>query len=390
MLVGCLVLLSGCGQFFPPLNGSSGSGSGGTGSGGSGGTGPAVPGSGFDGLYVLNSNPSLESVTAFSLASGQLTNLNVNPAQLGTLLTTVAINPAGTLLFVSSLINGIYVYVINSDGSLTLGNSQQVVAATGASTMTVDPSGNWLLAVTNTGAGSTPELTDYQINQSNGVLTTGGSISLDVGTASQIVFAPNGTQAFVALGTGGIDSLQFTASNGSITKPGTLVQPLGNGYADNAVAVDPTSTYLYAAETGSAGVRAFTINSDASLQEISGSPYATGLGPLAVLVDATGKYVYVANRTNNNISGFALGSGGALTALPGSPYATGSAPSSLAEDSSGGYLAVACAGGSPDMQVFSIGSASGSTPGVLASASTTSTGSVSPAAATQVVSTPPK
>ncbi|MGB7191362.1 MAG: beta-propeller fold lactonase family protein, partial [Acidobacteriaceae bacterium] len=106
----------------------------------------------------------------------------------------------------------------------------------------------------------------------------------------------------------------------------------------------------------------------------SGSPFKTGLGPTAVLVDSTGGYVYVTNRTDGTISAFALSASGALTAVSGSPFTTGSQPVDMAEDPSNTYLGVACQGGGPDFQVFTIGNATSAAPGGLTSfAKTTGT-----------------
>jgi 6-phosphogluconolactonase (cycloisomerase 2 family) len=370
-----LLLLAGCGQFFPPLSSSSGSGSG---SGGGTATGNNV--------YVLNTNPSAESVGALSLSDGTTTALSGSPYALNTPLTSMAINPAGSLLYVSSLLSGIYVYTI-SNGALTLGSNSGLVGNSGANAMTVDPTGQWLLGVTNTNGGA-PVLTSYSINSTTGALTTGSSIGLDTGAATQIVFSPESNEAFIPLGTGGIDAITLDSGTGALTKLSVLVQPQGNASADQAVAVNPAGTFLFAAETGTSGVRVFSIASSGTLSEVSGSPYATALGPKAVLVDSTGSYVYVANSTPGTLSAFAIGSTGALTQISGSPFSAGSAPVSLAEDTMNGYLEVACSGGSPDLEVFSIGTSASTVPGALTSSSTASTASVSPAVATQVVSTP--
>jgi DNA-binding beta-propeller fold protein YncE len=85
------------------------------------------------------------------------------------------------------------------------------------------------------------------------------------------------------------------------------------------------------------------------------------------LVDSTGSYVYVTNSTDGTISAFSLSSAGGLTAISGSPFATGAQPVDLAEDTSNTYLGVACTGGGPDFQVFTIGSSTSATPGGLTS-----------------------
>jgi 6-phosphogluconolactonase (cycloisomerase 2 family) len=379
-----LTWLAGCGQFFPSTSTSSS------------GSGSSTAGTGANAIYVANSNPSLQTIAGFTLSTatgtgGQLTALANSPYSIGETPSVLAINPTGTLLYDSTLIGNTYVFVINSDGSLTLGNSNTAVLPSAyVGSLTVDPSGNWLIVGSSSLQGNVPTVQVYQIDKTNGSLTAvGQAIALDTGTLSQITFAPNGTQAFAALGTGGVDLLTFDASTGSLGKLSAHLNPLNSSYADIALAVDPLSKFLFVTETGTNGVRVLGLNTDGTLTEVTGSPYATGLGAHAVLVDATGSYVYVSNSGTDTISGFSISSTGTLTALAGSPFATGTAPYSLAEDSSGGYLIAACSGGSPDLQVFAITPSTGNTPGALTSTATASTGTVSPAVASDVVTSPP-
>jgi 6-phosphogluconolactonase (cycloisomerase 2 family) len=92
--------------------------------------------------------------------------------------------------------------------------------------------------------------------------------------------------------------------------------------------------------------------------------------------------VYVANRTANNISGFLLSTTGALTQISGSPFTTGTNPVDLAEDTTNTYIAVACSGGTPDLQVFTLGT---TTAGALDSFATATTGT-DPTGAAAIVS----
>jgi 6-phosphogluconolactonase len=79
--------------------------------------------------------------------------------------------------------------------------------------------------------------------------------------------------------------------------------------------------------------------------------------------------VYVSNRTEGNISGFTISSTGTLTAISGSPFGAGTLPEQIVEDSTDTYIAVACAGGNPDLEVYTIG-----TGGALTEFKTATTG----------------
>jgi len=340
-----LLVLTGCGQFFFKET--------------------SPPGSTGNYLYVANSTVS--TIAGFSIGTTNLSAVANSPYALGVVPNAIAATPSGSFLYAASLAGAIYGYSIAGDGGLTLlNNGSAVVSQISPVAIKVDPSGNWLIAVD-----LTPKAYVFSINSSTGLLTSEGSVSLDAGTPNRIVFTPNNSLVYVSLGTGGVDILTFSTSTGVLTGPVGNLKTKANLNADQGMAVDPSSKYLFVAETGLNGLRALSIATTGALTELSGSPYTTGLGPSGVIVDSTGSYVYVANRTANNVSGFLLSATGALTPISGSPFSTGTNPTDLTEDISDVYIAVACSGGTPDLEVFKIGT---TTPGALNSFTTTTTG----------------
>jgi DNA-binding beta-propeller fold protein YncE len=355
--VAVFILLSGCGQFFfkqttPP------------------------PGSTGNYLYVANSTAS--TIAGFSIGTSSLSATSNSPYGLGVTPSALAVTPSGSFLYAASLAGAIYGYSIASSGvPVILNNGSAVVSQISPVAIKVDPSGSWLIAVD-----LTPAAYLFAIDTSTGLLTSEGTVPLDAGTPNRIVFTPDDTLVYVSLGTGGVDILTFSSSTGALTKTNLIVKPKQAVNADLGMAVDPGGKYLFVAETGLNGLRALSIASGGVLTELSGSPYATGLGPSGVLVDSTGSYVYVANRTANNISGFLLSTTGALTQISGSPFTTGTNPVDLAEDTTNTYIAVACSGGTPDLQVFTLGT---TTAGALDSFATATTGT-DPTGAAAIVS----
>lgn len=321
-------------------------------------------------IYVANSSTSVSSVAAFTINSTPaVAALNGSPFATGLPPNALAVTPKDTFLYVASLSGGIYAYTINSDGTISVANSGSPVA-TGVSpaTMKIDPTGQWLIA-----ADLSPSVFVFGIDASTGALTTQGkALALNPGSTSNMYITPNGQFVFVSLGTGGVDILTFNATTGVIST-GQHLNPKGSPNADFGLSGDPSSKYLYVAETGINSVRGFNINTtgNATLTELATSPTKTGLGPSQVLVTADGSYLYVTNRTDGTISGFTVAANGSLTALSGSPYTTGAAPVDIVEDKTHAYIAVACVGGNPDMQVFSIDT---TTPGKLDAFSSKTTG----------------
>jgi 6-phosphogluconolactonase len=373
---GALLLLAGCGKFFPPLN--SGGGGGGTSSG--------------DYLYVGNLNSNDLNIAGFTFASSSLTSLSGSPFTAGGIAPmALAVTPNNEFLYVSGGVSQtINVYPINSNGTLGTG---AVAGHVGPAAMQVDTTGGWLI-------GLDPELGEayaYQINSSNGTLSQQltssvataancGLTNVPAGLNPGLVITPNDNYVYASCGTAGIYIFSFNSSNGQLTNIGQLPGPK-NGGADLGLAIatltsgSSTSYYLLAPETVTNGVRVFSIASNGQFSEIAQSPFSTGAGPDAVLVDHTDAYVYVTNRTSGNISGFTLGAGGALTPISGSPWGTGSWPVALVEDNSHTYIAAICSGGNADLETYTIG-----TSGVLASFKNSATGT-DPSQASSVAAT---
>jgi len=361
-----LLLLAGCGKFFPKDTG-----------GGGGGTTTG------NYLYVANFSTSLNTIAGFSIGTSALSSTSSSPYSLGFTPSAVAITPNNGILYVGTLL-GIYAYSINSStGALSvLNNGSAVTTGVVPGALKVDTTGNWLVEADE----ATLLANVYAINSSTGLLTQQNTSQIAIGTGSpnQITFTPNNSLVYIANGSGGTSIFSFSSSTGTLTNNNIVLKPKQTNGSATSVAVSPSGTYLFVAETVLNGVRVLTIGSGGSLNEVSGSPYTTALGPSSVLVDSTGSYVYVANKTAGTISAFTLASAtGALTQITGSPFDTGTSPLSLAEDSTHAYIAVACSGGSPDLQVFKIDTA---TPGALDTFKTASTGT-SPTSASIVVAT---
>jgi hypothetical protein len=133
----------------------------------------------------------------------------------------------------------------------------------------------------------------------------------------------------------------------------------------------------------------FSIASNSTLTEVSGSPYSTGgIVPSAIL-PAT-NYVYVANKSvtgssGGNITAFAITTTGTvvtLTAVASGTVSSGGSTASLAEENTGTYILAVNSTGSPDLNAYTIGST-----GALTSYATGSTGS-DPVQAVVVVAIP--
>lgn len=302
--------------------------------------------------YAYVANNSIGTLALLPLPQATFTSLTGSSINLGAQPTAIAGTPTGTFLYVAT-VSGVVVYSIGANGALTQGNNGQAVITTlNPVSMAVDPSGNWLFLISS----SINALLEYQINTSTGVLTQVGAstgIPLTIGNSSQsptqVYVTPDNQYVYVGLGVGGVDGFTLNSSTGALSNHIHLAPRAGS---DNALAADNNSAFLFVGEAGS-GIRVLSINSNGSLTEVAGSPFASQLGPRSIVVDPTNSYVYVANSTANVITGYSLGDTGTLTPLSTSPFSAGVGPYAMSLDPTGTYLLVINNGGSPDLQVFS-------------------------------------
>jgi 6-phosphogluconolactonase len=355
-LAGLALLLAGCGQFFPPLSDTGGGGSGSSG----------------NYLYIGNLGTDPPSIAGLSIASSGLSAISGSDWNATYSPNSMVVTANDDYLFMGTDSGEVFSFPIESNGALGTGT---VAGSLGPAAMAIDTSGDWLIGVD----AFSGQVYAFGLDSSSGTLTSplsssiatmsGCNPSTDLaGSAPSLVIAPSDNYVYVSCGTAGIYTFSFNSSSGDLAAVNSTLTPKQSGGADFGLAI--TSSYLFAAETGVGGVRVFSISStNGTLSEVSGSPYATASGAYGVLVDSTGSYVYVTNRTQGTISGFTISSSGTLTAIAGSPFATGTLPQQMVEDKTDTYIAVACAGGAPDVEVFTFG-----TTGALTKFATATTG----------------
>jgi 6-phosphogluconolactonase (cycloisomerase 2 family) len=397
VLLPALASLSACGKFFPPLNQCT----------------DCTTAVSY--MYVANqsSTPAISGAiltTTTTPASGTTaatSTLSVagTPSSnyaLDLPPTALAIPPSNSFLYVgegAGLVGGVYVYAINADGSITLQSAVSPVAtAADPVAMQVDPTGSYLVVLNYSAATTDAVIASYQINSSTGALTPTATYTIPHAGAAQQMAISSATQSsglqnvIVTLGGGGIEALAVDSSTGAITDYGNI-SPLSatNGSLDLGVAINPANTFVYVTETAANLVRAFTFTTSGGtttgqLTAVAGS-FSTGTYPSSVLVDSSGKYVYVTNKTAATISGFSIdSSSGALAALATASFPTGTNPVGLAEDATKTWVGAIDIGGSPDLRMFSIDSAT-ATIGNLDKALDVSTASTSPGGAALIVAT---
>jgi 6-phosphogluconolactonase len=348
LLLALTPFLAGCGNFWAPPSGSSGSG-----------TTSTTLSSGY--FYVIDKSTS--QIVAYDINTGTLNQIGAYT--LAAAPAAIAIAPNGNFLYVSTLA-GIYLYSVGAGGALTVGNNGGVVSSDPASAIAVDTSNSWLVDAVQGTSGVTVNATPIT---SSGTYTgsTVGTQSFSNASAAvyQMAISSDDDHVFVALGTGGTLIVPFTSANANpLGSTATSIAVATSGGSALSVAVDPSLRLFYIGESlasggTTGGLRVFNYSSlGGTLTQATGSPIATGgLAPYAVLPIASGDYVYVANGTGpssaGNVTGFSITStNGAYTVAKNSSVSTGILPYGLAEDSTTNFVLAVCEGGSPDLEAY--------------------------------------
>lgn len=323
-------------------------------------------------IYVVNvsNTGSGGTLSEYTLTSGVVAAISGSPITLPATPTSVVVSPNNLFVYVGTQI-GVLMYTIGTNGALTQGNNGTVIYSGPAAVknLAVDATSSWLIITYN----DSSEIDAVAISPLTGLTQTGTPVpaTLDSVTPVQLAISPANNSVFVAEGSGGTDAFGFTASAASPWGSAPYHIPLAaNSTAANAVAVDPSSTYLFIGEATTNILRQFAVSNLGAAM----NTFSAGASPAAILSDPTGQFVYTADYSTNELTGFSL-SAGTLTALSDSPFATAKSPDAIAEDSTKSYVVVAGFGNNPNLWVYSYDSTSA---GTLDVATTLSTGTTDP------------
>jgi 6-phosphogluconolactonase len=341
--------------------------------------------------YVTHTGGTLAE---YSLTSGVLASLSGSPITVPVLPTAIAVSPNNDFVYVGTG-TGVFLYTVNSDGTLTEGNNNTIIYLnTGLSSpvirsMVVDPTSSWLIMAYQ----NSTELDALQVDPTSGlpVTSTAYSPSVPLTYAApnpELAISSANKQVFAALGTGGTNAFGFNPKSSTSPWGSTVAIPLAAANtSDNAVAVDPSSTYLFVAEANNSTATSagkVRMIATANLGTDLGA-YTTGVGPSAVLADLSGAYVYVANQTDGTISGYTITkASNSLTAMAAT-FPTTASPIALVEDHSKTYVMALGGKGNPNFWLYNFDTTTND--GTLDITSTKSTSTSNPALANGIAVT---
>ena len=318
-------------------------------------------------LYAANSSNSLFSFK-IDQSSGALTQAgSVTPGGETVSNSAIAITPAGSFLYAANdTVSGINAYSTDSSGDLSLvvGSPFPILPllqppSAVVLALAIDPKGKFLYASTGAGLAG---VASFSINASTGALTgTGGPFTIGIGLLPPGI-AIDPTSSFLYATDQEQNIWGFTIDSQS----GVLTSISGSPFlaaADNSqpfgVQVDPSGKFLYAALSNAGSIAGFAIDgSSGALSPVPGSPFPTASTQFtqtyALTIHPSGQFLYAFNFNGNTIAAFRIDSGtGALSPISGSPFAVNpNGEGDLIVDPSGKYLYLTIGSGPPSAFVI--------------------------------------
>lgn len=263
------------------------------------------------------------------------------PPVVGTSPTAVVLHPSGKFLYaINSASNNISIFNVAADGSLTL-SATPTPAGSGPNAAAIDSSGSYLL-VSNT---FSTDISVFAIGSGGSTLNPVQGSPFPAGQEPGDLKITANNFVYVALPViGKVEAFTFNPSDGSLTP--ISQPPVSAGAGLHAIAIDPSGSFLYTANTSDnsfGSVSAFTINSGSGfLTLIQGSPYflTAGSGPGALAVDLSGKFLYVSTPgSTSSIWGFTIAPvTGQLVPVANSPFSLSAGTVFLIMEPSGKFF----------------------------------------------------
>jgi 6-phosphogluconolactonase len=211
-------------------------------------------------------------------------------------------------------------YVSNDSGTINGApvGDVYVNCVTDPTSITVDPLGQFAYAANE----FLNQVWVYTIN-SDGTLSPLGT-PVVTGNNPVSVKVANGFAYVVNAGSNNISVY-------SINSDGTLspLQIVGTGNSPVSLAFDSSRDYAYVTNMSDNTIWVYTINSDGTLSPL-GTPVGTGNSPVSLAFDSSGDYAYVTNMSDNTIWVYTIANG-ELTSV-GQTIGTESSPVSIVTD----------------------------------------------------------
>lgn len=240
-------------------------------------------------------------------------------------------SPNGKVLYVVNHDdNAIVQFAIGTDAKLypqktcnTPGTDPEAIAinSTGTELFVVDtyapaPGGQAAYSQTNPGPGA---LVAYSLDKTNQTFTSCTPIA-------------NGNQAYWGLGDypGGV----------AIAADGSYVFAVNTGSIVTTTTPPTAGVPLTSPSAGGGSISGFKINTDGSLAELPNSPFSAGTAPTAIAIDPTSRFLYTTDSAQNQVIEYTIQSTGQLFPINQGLAPTGNFPNGITVDPRGQFVYV--------------------------------------------------
>lgn len=294
--------------------------------------------SGGNTTYGISISPNGKFVYAANYSSNSIARYSVN-AQSGALTylgaTAVAAGPATPLVDPSNrfLLIAHYggcakysVYAINNDSGLltaVAGSPFQDIPCQANSGGVVVSSDSRFAYFVNYSSNS---LSAFAMNPTTGVLTrlsVSPIIANGLSAPDTIAIHPTQNYFYVSNATnpGSVSAFAFSNLDGAVSTVAN-VSTTKNSSVGSGIRVSPDGQNLYFANKGSGFVTLFGINGTTGAPSLVGS-FNSATQPQDIAVDPSNSFLYTANTSDSNSNAYSVNSSGALTGLTPATYALG-------------------------------------------------------------------
>jgi 6-phosphogluconolactonase len=293
-------------------------------------------------VYVTTAKPLTSgspnggvSAYAVDYQIGSLTPLADSPIQAGRNPVTLVASPNGLNLYVVNHDDSsVGEYSIGTDGKIYLQNTYNVtgsqataiaIDAAGAFlyvtfTYQIGPNGQQLYSPASPGPGG---VTIFPINAKDGSLGSPSTVKVGNNPVGIVVSRPKAGASFayvldqeVAPKATVLGFSQNTTTGALTPTPGTVITTdstgktvatgYGAGTTPSAIAVDPSSRFVYITDEATNQLYGNIVNNNGSLTAMTNGPFATGILPVGITIDPRGDFLYVANFSSSTIGAYAI------------------------------------------------------------------------------------
>ncbi|MDQ2834449.1 MAG: beta-propeller fold lactonase family protein [Acidobacteriota bacterium] len=241
-------------------------------------------------LYVINQDDS--SVGEYSIGTDGKIYLQNTYNVTGSRPTAVSMDVTGTFLYVT------FTYQLGANG-------QQLY-----SPASPGPGGVTIFPINKDGSLGSPSTVKVGNNPAGIAVTHPVTAASGNRTYVYVIDQEGVTNAFV------LGFLQDPTSGLLSPVPGTTIttdstgKTVATGYragvTPSAIAVDPSTRFVYITDQTTNQLFGSQVNNDGSLSAMLNSPFPTGNRPVGLTVDPRGKYLYVANYSSSTVGAYAI------------------------------------------------------------------------------------